>query len=108
MGLTHTTPDPLWSCSFQQEWPWHLTNLAQVLETGPRKTHLRSPGINMSDFNEGIAKAMGVPVNAGIRLGFLPETGAYQAGLRKDDIIIELDGKSITNDLGFPSHGDTG
>ncbi|MGB8212190.1 MAG: SRPBCC domain-containing protein [Anaerolineales bacterium] len=107
VGLTHTTPDgEYWSehaRSFQQEWAWTLTNLAQVLETGLDKRIFDRPvlGINMSDFNEGIAKAMGVPVNAGIRLDFLPEKmGAYQAGLRKDDIIIELDGKSITNDLG--------
>ena len=79
------------------------TNLAQVLETGLDKRIFDRPvlGINIDDLNEGIAKTMGVPVNAGIRLDFLPEKmGAYQAGLRKDDIIIELDGKSITNDLG--------
>jgi hypothetical protein len=58
-------------------------------------------GINISDFNATIAKSMGVPVSEGIRLDFLPEEmGAYQAGLRKDDVVISLAGKPISNDFG--------
>ncbi len=105
--LEHTLPDgDYWdknSLQFQQEWNLTLANLAQVLETGLDKRTFDRPmlGINMSDFNAGIASAMGVPVNDGIRLDFLPEgMGAFKAGLRKDDVIIKLGGKPITNDYG--------
>ena len=48
-------------------------------------------GVNISDFNANIAKAMGVPVTDGMRLDFLPEEmGAYKAGLRKDDVLVGL------------------
>jgi uncharacterized protein YndB with AHSA1/START domain/uncharacterized damage-inducible protein DinB len=107
VSLVHTIPDgEYWaenSQRFRQEWAWTLGNLAQVLETGLDKRTFDRPmlGINISDFNLSIAKAMGVPVSEGIRLDFLPEEmGAYQAGLRKDDVIIALDGKPITNDFG--------
>jgi uncharacterized protein YndB with AHSA1/START domain len=91
------------SPQFKEEWTWNLANLAQVLETGLDKRTFDRPmlGINISDFNASIAKAMGVPVCDGIRLDFLPEEmGAYQAGLRKDDVVIALNGKPITNDFG--------
>jgi uncharacterized protein YndB with AHSA1/START domain len=105
--LVQTIPDgDYWNENaqrFQQEWTWTLSNLAQVLETGLDKRTFDRPmlGINISDFNPTIAKAMGVPVTEGIRLDFLPEEmGAYQAGLRKDDVITSLGGKPITNDFG--------
>ncbi len=88
---------------FQQEWSRTLVNLAQVLETGLDKRAFDRPmlGINISDFNAEIARAMGVPVKDGIRLDFLPEEmGAFKAGLRKDDVLIELGGKPIANDYG--------
>jgi uncharacterized protein YndB with AHSA1/START domain/uncharacterized damage-inducible protein DinB len=107
VNLVQTIPEgEYWSehaKGFQQEWAWTLANLAQVLETGLDKRTFDRPmlGINISDFNAGVAKAMGVPVNDGIRLDFLPEEmGAYQAGLRKNDVIIALGGKPITNDFG--------
>jgi hypothetical protein len=105
--MAHTVPDgEYWTehaQGFQQDWAWTLANLAQVLETGLDKRAFDRPmlGINISDFNVGIAKAMGVPVSDGIRLDFLPEEmGAYKAGLRKDDVVIALGGKPITNDFG--------
>ncbi len=88
---------------FQQEWQWTLGNLAQVLETGLDKRIFDRPmlGINMSDFNADIARAMGVPAANGIRLDFIPEDmGAFKAGLRKDDVLVALDGHLITNDYG--------
>jgi hypothetical protein len=107
VNLVHTVPEgEYWkenSQRFQQEWTWTLANLAQVLETGLDKRTFDRPmlGINISDFNASIAKGMGVPVSDGIRLDFLPEEmGAYQAGLRKDDVIFALGGKPITSDLG--------
>jgi len=105
--LVHTVPDgKYWEehiKGFQDEWTFTLANLAQVLETGLDKRTFDRPmlGINMSDFNAEIAKAMGVPVKDGIRLDFLPEEmGAYRAGLRKDDVLVTLGGHTITNDFG--------
>ncbi len=107
VSLVHTLPEgEYWeehAQGFRQEWASSLANLAQVLETGLDKRTFDRPmlGINISDFNASIAKAMGVPVSEGIRLDFLPEEmGAYQAGLRKDDVVISLDAKPITNDFG--------
>lgn len=106
VSLAHTIPEGnYWSehtRGFQEEWIRTLANLAQVLETGLDKRIFDRPmlGINISDFNPEIAQAMGVPVNDGIRLDFLnEEMGAYQAGLRKDDVVIELDGKAISKDF---------
>jgi uncharacterized protein YndB with AHSA1/START domain len=88
---------------FKAEWDSALPNLAQVLETGLDKRAFDRPmlGINISDFNAEIAKTMGVPVSDGIRLD---ETragmGAHAAGLRKDDVLVELNGHKVTNDFG--------
>ena len=107
VSLVHTIPEgEYWTehaKGLQEEWAEKLTNLAQVLETGLDKRTFDRPmlGINISDFNASIAKAMDVPVSDGIRLDFLPEEmGAYKAGLRKDDVIIALGGKPISNDFG--------
>jgi uncharacterized protein YndB with AHSA1/START domain len=106
VSLEHTLPDgKYWfehAQSFEREWIVTLANLAQVMETGLDKRIFDRPmmGINISDFNMEIAHTMGVPVSSGIRLDFLPEEmSAYQAGLRKDDVVTAIDGKPITNDF---------
>jgi uncharacterized protein YndB with AHSA1/START domain len=105
--LVHDMPDGTYwtekSQRFQEEWACSLANLVQVLETGLDKRTFDRPmlGINISDFNANIARSMGVPVSDGIRLDFLPEEmGAFKAGLRKDDVIIALGNRPITNDFG--------
>ncbi|HTX91004.1 MAG TPA: SRPBCC domain-containing protein [Anaerolineales bacterium] len=105
--LAHTVPaGEEWSKraeGFRQEWAATLGNLAQVMETGLDKRTFERPmlGINLSDFTPDIAKAMGVPVTTGMRLDFLPEEmGAFKAGLRKDDVLVELAGKPLTSDFG--------
>ena len=105
--LSHTIPDGTYwtehAEGFRREWTGTLANLAHVLETGLDKRTFDRPllGINISDFNPHIARSMGVPVNDGLRLDFLPEEmGAYKAGLRKDDVIIAVDNNPITNDFG--------
>jgi uncharacterized protein YndB with AHSA1/START domain/uncharacterized damage-inducible protein DinB len=105
--FAHTVPDGEdWKKraeGFKAEWDSSLPNLAQVLETGLDKRTFDRPmlGINISDFNPDIAKSMGVPVKEGMRLDFLPEgLGASKAGLRKDDVLVELAGRPITNDFG--------
>jgi uncharacterized protein YndB with AHSA1/START domain len=105
--LAHTVPEgEYWmkhAESFKQEWISTLANMAQVLETGLDKRTFDRPmlGINISDFNASIAKTMGVPVSEGMRLDFInEEMGAYLAGLRKDDVLVALAGKPLTNDFG--------
>jgi uncharacterized protein YndB with AHSA1/START domain len=106
VALTQVLPDGnYWvenASRFQQEWAFTLDNLAHVLETGLDKRTFDHPmiGINISDFNADIARALGVPVKTGIRLDFLPaEMAAYKAGLRKDDVLVSLGGHPITNDF---------
>jgi uncharacterized protein YndB with AHSA1/START domain/uncharacterized damage-inducible protein DinB len=105
--FAHTVPDGEdWKKraeGFKAEWDSTLPNLAQVLETGLDKRTFDRPmlGINISDFNPDIAKSMGVPVKEGMRLDFLPEgLAAFKAGLRKDDVLVELAGEPITSDFG--------
>ncbi len=105
--LAHTVPDgDEWKKraeGFKAEWDSTLPNLASVLETGLDRRTFDRPmlGINISDFNPEIAKALQVPVSQGCRLDDVREgMGAHAAGLRKDDVIVELGGKSITNDYG--------
>jgi uncharacterized protein YndB with AHSA1/START domain len=86
---------------FQHEWIVSLENLASVFETGLDRRIFDRPmlGISLNDFNPAIAKAMQVPVSDGIRLdGTVEGMGARQAGLRKDDVMVAMDGKTLTND----------
>jgi uncharacterized protein YndB with AHSA1/START domain len=88
---------------FKSQWDATLPNLASVLETGLDRRTFDRPmlGITISDFNPEIAKRMNIPVNQGARLDEVRQgMGAHAAGLCKDDLIVELDGKPITNDYG--------
>jgi len=88
---------------FKTEWDSTLPNLASVLETGLDRRTFDRPmvGINIGDFNPEIANKLLVPVSQGVRLDeVLKGMGAQAAGLCKDDVIVELDGKPITNDYG--------
>jgi len=105
--LAHTVPDgDDWAQraeGFKQEWESSLYNLVSVLETGLDLRTFNRPmlGININDFNAEIAHQLGVPVTDGLRLDTVLEgMGAHAAGLRKDDVIISLGGKAITNDYG--------
>jgi len=105
--LSHTVPDGKdWETrakGFKAEWDSTLPNLASVLETGLDRRIFDRPmlGINISDFSPEIARALGVPVTQGTRIDSPLETmGAYKAGLRKDDVLVQFNGKTITNDFG--------
>ena len=105
--LAHTVPDGGdWKKraeGFKSEWDATLPNLASVLETGlDRRTYDRPMlGITISDFSPEIARSLGVPVKEGLRLdGTLEAMGAYKAGLRKDDVLVEMAGRPINNDFG--------
>lgn len=85
---------------FESEWQSSLTNLASVLGSGPdlRITQRPMLGISLSDFNPDIAKKLGIPVENGIRLDNAIEgMGAKAAGLQKDDVLIEMAGKELSD-----------
>jgi uncharacterized protein YndB with AHSA1/START domain len=89
--------------SFKREWDTTLPNLASVLETGLDRRTFDRPmlGINISDFNSEIAIGLCIPVSQGLRLDDVRVgMGAHAAGLCKDDVIVEMNGKTITNDYG--------
>lgn len=105
--LVHSVPDgPEWEKrvdGFKSEWDSTLPNLASVLETGLDRRVYDRPmlGISLSDFNSEIAKSCNIPVSEGLRLEDAAESmGAYAAGLRKGDVIVEFNGKPITSDFG--------
>jgi uncharacterized protein YndB with AHSA1/START domain len=107
VSMTHSVPEGQdWAGraeGFRQEWQSSLENLASVLETGKDLRIVNRPmiGIVPSDFNEEIARHLGVPVSEGMRLDDTVEgMGAHKAGLRKDDVIVGVDGKTIDNDFG--------
>ena len=86
-------------------WEDALENLQSALETGIDLRIARLPrlGIFIDDFNAEIAARLGVPVGKGVRLaGVADGSGAQAAGLQKDDVIVRLGGKSVSD---FPSLG---
>jgi uncharacterized protein YndB with AHSA1/START domain len=88
------------------QWTDALENLIHVLERGPDLRIINRPmlGIFFGDFNEGIAKNLGVPVNYGVRLvGVVPGMGAAACGLQKDDVITELDSKEVKSVNSLPT-----
>ncbi len=105
--MTHIVPDGEdWkerATGFKHEWDSTLPNLASLLETGlDRRTYDRPMlGIMVNDFNPEVAKSLGIPVSEGIRLlETIEGMGARSAGLQHDDLVIEFNGKPITNDFG--------
>jgi len=90
---------PEWKATtqeFQRGWENGLKNLVSVLESGEDLRFVMRPmlGITLTDFNEEIAKQLGVPVTKGIRIdGTVDGMGAQAAGLEKDDVIVSMNGK---------------
>lgn len=88
--------------SFRENWVESLRNLKSVLETGIDLRIAERPmlGIVPGDFTAEQASALGVPVHEGLRLdGLVDGMGAQRAGLQKDDVIVSMAGKPITNDF---------
>lgn len=90
---------PEWEATVQEfntGWENSLKNLVSVLETGEDLRFVMRPmlGITLTDFNEEIAKQLGVPITKGIRIdGTVEGMGAQVAGLEKDDVIVSMNGK---------------
>ena len=79
-------------------WQTGMENLESIFSTGEDLRIVRQPmlGISLSDFNEKIAKELGVPAEKGIRIDRPVEgMGAERAGLQPNDILVEFDGKTI-------------
>ena len=84
---------------YEKEWNRAFENLASVLETGADLRITRRPmlGIYVGEFNHEIADQLCVPVEVGVRLeGVVDGMGAQQAGLKKDDVIVSIDGQELT------------
>jgi uncharacterized protein YndB with AHSA1/START domain len=89
----------------QKGWETALENLEAIFDTGIDLRIARRPmlGVFLSDFNEKIAKELGVPVTKGVRIDRpVPGMGAERAGLLSSDVIVEMDGKAI---LGYADLG---
>lgn len=91
---------------WEQLWADGLENLQSILETGIDLREARRPrlGIFIGDYNAEMATALGVPTAKGIRLeGALPGSGAANAGLKNNDVLIKFNRHTIAN---FDSLGD--
>jgi hypothetical protein len=92
---------------YEKEWTKTLENLASVLENGEdlRITSRPMLGIFTDEFNDLIAKKLGVPIGQGLRIsGVVEGLGAQKAGLIANDIIIGLDGQEITGAATFGAY----
>jgi uncharacterized protein YndB with AHSA1/START domain len=88
--------------SFRENWQDSLRNLKSVLETGIDLRIAERPmlGIVPGDFSEEQAIHLGIPVREGLRLDATVEgMGAKRAGLERDDLLVSMAGKTITNDF---------
>lgn len=84
----------------QDGWKSGLENLTSTLETGEDLRITRRPmlGITIGDFNPEIAAKLGVPVTEGIRIDSVVDgLGAQAAGLQSNDVIVNFDGRQITD-----------
>lgn len=106
LTLLHTLPGGNkwkgYADSFKNEWFVTLENLASILETGKDLRFFNRPmlGILLGEFNIEQAARLGVPTSEGLRIdGALENMGAFAAGLRKDDVLVSLAGKSVTSDF---------
>ncbi|HVP21920.1 MAG TPA: SRPBCC domain-containing protein [Anaerolineaceae bacterium] len=102
-GIRATSKWQAASENIQKGWEVGLQNLVSILETGRDLRIINKPmlGINLQDFSPEIAASLGIPVSEGVRLeSVMSNMGAEQAGLKKDDVIVEVSGMPI---LGYPS-----
>ena len=82
----------------QYGWESGLENLISVLETGEDLRFAQRPmlGILTGEFNDAVAKRIGVPVQQGIHIdGVVDGMGAKAAGLQHDDVLVGMAGKEI-------------
>lgn len=83
---------------YQSFWDYHLDELKSILETGARKNIVDRVilGFFPTEFNEEIAKDLGVPVTDGVRVAApVPDYSVEAAGIVSDDVIVEVDGLAV-------------
>ena len=104
--LDHEVPDDsAWAGkaeSFRENWVESLENLKSVLETGIDLRIANRPmlGVIPGDFTPEQAASLGIPVSEGLRLdGVLDGMGAQKCGLQRNDVLVAMAGKPITNDF---------
>ncbi|MFN8432951.1 MAG: SRPBCC domain-containing protein [Anaerolineales bacterium] len=104
--MDHVVPsDESWKKmaeGFRSNWQDSLRNLKSVLETGIDLRIAERPmlGIVPGDFSPEQAKSLGVPVLEGMRLDATVEgMGAKRASIERDDVLVSMAGKPITNDF---------
>jgi uncharacterized protein YndB with AHSA1/START domain len=94
--LKHDTASDTW----KRIWERGLENLQSYLETGYDLRITRRPmiGINPVELEAEVVAKLGLPITQGIRLGGLvPNMSAEKSGLLINDVIVELDGKPVTD-----------
>lgn len=82
-------------------WAEALRRLQIALETGAdaRITERVLIGIYPGAFNAEVAKKLNVPVTHGNLVNdVIPGLGAQKAGLKANDVVVEVDGKTITDE----------
>ncbi len=107
--LEITLPDdtPEWqriAAEVNREWTDALENLQSFLEDGIDLRIARRPrlGILYDEFTAEKARRLGVPVTEGILLaGTAENSGAQAAGLRKDDVLVSLNGVKLAAPSSF-------
>jgi uncharacterized protein YndB with AHSA1/START domain len=103
LQLTHTIPDGE-SAHFERDWRDALDSLKAALERGEDLRLMRRPmvGLFPAVLEAARAAKLGVPMTQGIVVeGVVEGLSAQQAGLQKDDVIVELDGKPVTDYSSF-------
>lgn len=92
-----------WAAARRRElrlWSEGLEALQSRLETGEDLREVRRPilGILVGDYSPEVAARLGIPGVAGVRMaGSSHEgTGAEQAGMRADDVIVEIAGQAVS------------
>lgn len=101
--LNHTGfgEEDLWREPFessQKGWETGFENLESIFNTGEDLRQTRRPmlGVMSNNFSEKVAQDLGVPVTQGVRIDQpVPDMGAEKAGLRANDVIVEMNGTAI-------------
>jgi uncharacterized protein YndB with AHSA1/START domain len=84
----------------EHRWEVSLDNLVNVLEKGPDLRVVNRPmlGIFLDGLDEKKAAKIGVPVSKGVLVAGLVEgMGAQSSGVQKNDVIVKMDGKPVTD-----------
>jgi uncharacterized protein YndB with AHSA1/START domain len=95
-------PGKVWSeprRQFSRGWRQGLENLKSVLETGCDLRLVRRPALGVTALEEvtpAMAKQLGMPLKAGVRLlGLIQGAGAQAAGLQQEDILVKAAGRKV-------------